>query len=286
LASLIELYKLQAAGNSVVFARGSASDITKEEVIRILDRRLGIGGDNLLFYNLNPEGDLESNPHCIVDGFNNDGSRVGLCANGARLLAWHIYEAEGLRPLDLNYHIVMDGKPMRATVLDAAKSLCSLQIDMPLFDPEMIPYAGPSWTGDITICGHIFKFGVANVGNPHCVLFMDKIPDDNFVNLIGSSLHEDLNTFPLRVNTEFCVVAPDGKLIEARIYERGVGITTSSGSGSFAIAAVAHKLGLARQEVVVRMPGGEQLVTVDTNNGVLRAAVVANRVCNANFYLD
>ena len=100
------------------------------------------------------------------------------------------------------------------------------------------------------------------MGNPHCVSFFD-----SFVSLDaldwrqwGKLLEVDPR-FPNRTNVQFArVISPTS--IELRIWERGAGETTASGSSSCAVAAVARKMGWVESNITMHMPGGELNVII------------------------
>jgi diaminopimelate epimerase len=98
---------------------------------------------------------------------------------------------------------------------------------------------------------------VLSVGNPQCVVLGD-LPDDERFARLGSAL-ERHPAFPNRTNVEFVhVETPDR--IRIRIWERGVGPTESSGTGSCASAVAAATYGGADRTVDVVAPGGTQRV--------------------------
>jgi diaminopimelate epimerase len=103
---------------------------------------------------------------------------------------------------------------------------------------------------------------VADVGNPHAVLFGAFARGE--VEHLGPRLatHPD---FPRGTNVEFSRVASDG--IDLVVWERGVGITLACGTGACATVAVACERGLVPRNVpvAVRLPGGRLEVTIDAS---------------------
>jgi diaminopimelate epimerase len=100
------------------------------------------------------------------------------------------------------------------------------------------------------------------MGNPHFAVFVE---DESFSvggmgwEAVGREIcfHAD---FPNQTNVEFVRVM-DTDRIEIRIFERGVGPTTSSGTGSCASAAAAIALRGLKPELLVAAPGGPQRVS-------------------------
>ena len=99
-----------------------------------------------------------------------------------------------------------------------------------------------------------------SVGNPHCVVFVDRLDDDE-TRRLGPRL-EHHPAFPRRTNVQFArVLGRDA--IEIRIWERGAGYTLASGSSSCGAASAAVRNGHCDHgRVSVRMPGGELIVHV------------------------
>jgi diaminopimelate epimerase len=102
-----------------------------------------------------------------------------------------------------------------------------------------------------------------SVGNPHAVVVGD--PDD--LPLIGPLL-ETHPRFPDRTNVQVARVDARGR-VTARVWERGVGETLSSGTSAVAVAAATHDQG----EVVVTFPGGDLLVRLEEGNAWLTGPV-------------
>jgi diaminopimelate epimerase len=108
----------------------------------------------------------------------------------------------------------------------------------------------------------VIQGAVVSMGNPHFVIFTEA-PDFSVVDLSWETIgretcfHAD---FPNQTNVEF-VRVKSSREIEIRIFERGVGSTTSSGTGTCASAAASIALRGLESELLVIAPGGSQLVT-------------------------
>ncbi len=109
----------------------------------------------------------------------------------------------------------------------------------------------------LDVAGEQVTASILTVGNPQCVV-LGPLPDDERFARLGPAL-ERHPAFPDRTNVEFAVVeAPDR--VRIRIWERGVGPTESSGTGSCASAVAAAAHGGAARDVTVIAPGGSQRV--------------------------
>ena len=122
----------------------------------------------------------------------------------------------------------------------------------------------------LVIDGEVLTYSCVNVGNPHCVIFMDG--STNRHELKGLALTfgpriEVHKSFPNRINVQFAsIVSRD--CVDIEIWERGAGYTLASGSSSCAVAAVGHKLGLLAEQVTVKMPGGELSIVIHQDDCV------------------
>jgi diaminopimelate epimerase len=127
------------------------------------------------------------------------------------------------------------------------------------FDPMDIPVSAPApFDLEFTIDGVHYTGDAAGMGNPHVVILASDV--DAFpLERIGPVIEHD-HRFPRRTNVEVIAVAGDG--LALRVWERGVGITRSCGTGVCAAAAVAHRRGLVAAAMVVTVPGGQLDVVV------------------------
>jgi diaminopimelate epimerase len=118
------------------------------------------------------------------------------------------------------------------------------------------------------------------MGNPHYVVFVQEFGADWQAQ--AAEIQRNSH-FPQGVNVEFVVV--DGRHdVQARFFERGVGETKSSGTGSCASAAAAIATGRADSAVKVHAPGGTQSVRTESQNIFLRGS--ARLVCRGEFILS
>ena len=95
---------------------------------------------------------------------------------------------------------------------------------------------------------------LVSMGNPHAVFFCDKSVTDFPLSRMGP-LVERAPVFPRRTNFELARII-SGEVIEARIWERGVGETMACGSGAGAIVVASHTLEYTGNKVSVQLPGG------------------------------
>jgi diaminopimelate epimerase len=237
-----QLIKAQAYGNDFLIAPvadGAPADGARR-ARQICDRRLGVGADGLIFATITDLG-------AETELFNSDGSRAEVSGNGVRCVAaWLAYE-RALKPG--SQVIVGTGAgPKRLTLLESSEARATFEATM----------GHPTGVGEraLDLHGETIRASVLSMGNPHCVVFGDLT--DERLERIGRGL-ATLAVFPEGTNVELArLEAPDR--VRMLIWERGVGPTASSGTGSCAaaVAAIAHHGASRRIEVAA--PGGLQRV--------------------------
>jgi diaminopimelate epimerase len=239
--------KMHGLGNDFVVFDGRKSGIPLEPALAraVADRRLGIGCDQVIVIEPSKNG-----AEIAMRILNADGSEVEACGNATRCVARLLMEEKDVSS------VVIDttGGPLLCT--DAGLGLVTVDIGAPRLDWKDIPIAHAVDTNgfDITVDGKTFKASAANVGNPHCVLFVDDAETVALAELGPKLEHHPL--FPARANIEFVSsIAPDH--LRMRVWERGVGITRACGTGACATAVAAHRRGLSGRHVDIVLDGGE-----------------------------
>jgi diaminopimelate epimerase len=131
------------------------------------------------------------------------------------------------------------------------------------FRASEIPMQGPAGEAvgvPLPVGGETLRVTAVSVGNPHCVVFTDRL-DEGEVRRLGP-LIERHPAFPNRTNVQFARVL-SMREVEILIWERGAGYTLASGSSSCAVACAAVRTGQCQAgPVTVRMPGGTLTVDV------------------------
>ncbi|PYR64323.1 MAG: diaminopimelate epimerase [Acidobacteria bacterium] len=180
--------------------------------------------------------------------FNADGGAAELSGNGLRCLAALIARRQNLRTGDV---VTVDTTAGTKTL--ELKAIAGAQYT---FRAALGPPAGIR-QAQIPVLGETVTASVLSVGNPQCVV-LGPLPDQERFNRFGPALSKH-SMFPAGTNVEFAHVEA-GDRVRILIWERGVGPTTSSGTGSAASAVAAAAHGGATREVDVIAPGGTQRV--------------------------
>jgi diaminopimelate epimerase len=246
--------KMHGAGNDFVVLDGLRDALPPLEPLaaRLLDRNLGIGGDQLLVVRPSRAADFR------MEIFNPDGSQVEMCANGIR--AFYKYVRD---------HGHTDADEIGVETLSgvvrprwAGENRVTVDMGRPVLEPAKIPTTLASGEGPVLDVPLEIEFeGAAepllvssvSMGNPHVVIFVDD-PDTAPVSKLGPLL-ENHPAFPNRVNVEF-VAAVDRGRIRQRTWERGTGETLACGSGACAVAVVSMLRGVVDRQVRVELRGG------------------------------
>lgn len=132
----------------------------------------------------------------------------------------------------------------------------------PELDPAAVPFQpGPGEQAPYNAAfasGSQYAFGVANLGNPHAVLVVDRIGDLDVAGLAAEFRAQ--KHFESGVNVGFMALTSDAA-ITLRVSERGAGETLACGSGACAAVAVGRMMNLLSGTVSVEMPGGTVKIT-------------------------
>lgn len=231
----------------------------------ILARHTGLGADGLFV--IWPA--MEPKHDAAVKVLNADGSEAEMSGNGIRCAAaWLLRDRPRLRRLAIETAAGVK----TAELIHAASGQMVFRVAMgePILDPKRVPFEGPGAVAPIVRYALPTSQGraevtVTSMGNPHCSTFVD-----NFDDLDWRSIGREIERhpfFPNRTNVEFVRVLGPSE-IEVRFWERGVGETASSGTGSSAATVAAVLNGLTARKVRVETPGGELQVEWSAANQV------------------
>lgn len=261
--------KWQGTGNDFVLleAQGeepgaSASGRDWPRLARAMcDRHFGVGADGLLLLLPSGRADLR------MRMFNPDGSEAETCGNGLRCFVRHAVEQGLARPQDGRLRVETGAGVLTAELLDEEGRRGWVRVGMgrPRFAAAEIPVLTemepPIRNLSLTLDDQIVSVTCVSMGNPHAVHFHARSVDSYPLEQVGPKV-EVHPLFPERVDFEVARVR-NRELIEARVWERGAGITLACGSGACAVVVAARLHGLVEDRVEVRMPGGVLLLEWD-----------------------
>ena len=239
---MIDIVKGHAYGNDFLLAPLDDSQTDPAALARAMcDRHQGIGADGLIFYTL-------GSATATMRLFNADGSPSELSGNGVRCLGALVARRQHLQP---GQTIAIDTdagvKRLELQAVDAGRCVFRTSLGQPS-DVRQV---------ELTAAGETVRATVLGMGNPQCVV-LGALPDPERFHRLGRALATHA-AFPAGTNVEFANLVTPQRL-EILIWERGVGATTSSGTGTAASAVAAAAHGGAARDVEVVAPGGTQRV--------------------------
>lgn len=239
-------------------------DLTTEQVVRLCDRRAGIGADGVIRV---VRTDATDDPAAVaargdarwfMDYRNADGSLAQMCGNGIRVLAFYLATHSTIDPRE----------PLPVATRNGIKTITFAATDDG--DVSMTVDMGTPTIGagsTITVGEHTWSAVNVDMGNPHAVLFVESLDD------AGPLLSEpayDAGVYPDGVNVEF-VVRRGEQHVAMRVHERGSGETRSCGTGACAVMVATALADDAERGTAytVDVPGGSLSVTWTVDDRIL-----------------
>jgi diaminopimelate epimerase len=251
---LISFTKAHACGNDFLIVTEEAAGTRERAELtrRLCARNTGVGADGIEFFAWTGPRSGRIRLH------NADGSIAEISGNGTRCVAAWMAEQLGAKPGD-SLDIETDAG-VRACHIDSvtAGEAFTVEVTTGMGVPQFAPRT-------VTIYGAVQVAGVeVSTGNPHFVIVVDNpqfTVDGRPWESIGRQICAHPG-FPFQTNVEFVRIV-DSNQVEIRIFERGVGPTSSSGTGTSASATAAIALSGCSSPLRVAAPGGAQTVTWD-----------------------
>jgi diaminopimelate epimerase len=218
---------------------------------RVCDRHTGLGADGVLLYTP------------VADGvrmrlINADGGEVELSGNGLRCLAGYMVWT-GARPRRHVVHTVSGPRAVDVEPTGPSRYRITTDLGEAILESTRIPVALDPPAARVvdhplSVGGQTVHVTATSLGNPHCAVFLDHPADDAMLYRLGPLL-ERHPFFPRKTNVEFVSVVSPAEL-RVRFWERGVGYTQSSGTGSASAAVAAIAKGVADRRLRVVCDGG------------------------------
>lgn len=248
--------KVNGAGNDFILVdaiKEPATLLSKSDIVRLCDRRKGIGADGLMV--LHPAEDHA----CRVEFFNADGSHGSLCGNGSRCVIYYLKENGYTHPGEIRF--LFGEKEYNGSFTGTGEPVFYMKRPAKLKTGFMIKAAGT-----------LIKAHYCDTGSPHVVIDITDVPVDPRK---SPATHDDLALFPVKelgkeirhhadfapdgVNVNFIKIISENEII-IRTFERGVeDETLACGTGSTAAAIVAFALGKCKPPVRLLTKSGDTL---------------------------
>lgn len=250
---------MHGAGNDYIYVDCFAQPIPAniaELAQKVSDRRFGIGSDGLILICPSKNADAE------MRMYNADGSYSEMCGNGIRCVAKYVYD-HGIKRAD-TLRIESGGRVLSLGVQHEDGAVHKVRVDMgePILAPEEVPTtlrsdgskSAPVIDVPLAIGGRELRATCVSMGNPHCVIFVEKATDELVLG-VGPKVEID-HHFPKRVNVEFVEVVGPTEL-KQRTWERGSGETFACGTGACAVCVAGVLTGRSGREVTIHLRGGD-----------------------------
>jgi diaminopimelate epimerase len=245
--------KWQALGNDYLILEQERLpwNLTEARVEWLCDQHFGVGSDGVLLLSRSEDTEFVANLRI----FNPDGSEAELSGNGAREAILYL-RRHGWTEED-EFAINTVAGPIRPTI--TGELTCSVDMGHASTTSKDFPSGSEDGRGSLESAGQKWEFQHVSIGNPQCAIVVAAGElDDLDLGEIGPGV-EGHSLFPNRTNVSF--IAIDGSRVKARIFERGVGETLSSGTGASAAAVTAFLRGSA-SPILVELEGGELEVEI------------------------
>jgi diaminopimelate epimerase len=251
----VKFEKWQALGNDYLIfeAERLPLELTATRVEWLCDQHFGVGADGVLL--LSPS----EKPEFVADLriFNPDGSEAELSGNGAREAILYL-RRNGWTDED-EFAISTVAGPIRPTI--TGELTCSVDMGRASTTSKDFPSGPEDGRGTLEAGGRSWEFQHVSIGNPQCAIVVGEELDELDLGAIGPDV-EGHELFPNRTNVSFLDI--DGSRVRARIFERGVGETLSSGTGAGGAAVTAFLRG-SQSPLVVELEGGELQVEISAD---------------------
>jgi diaminopimelate epimerase len=254
---VFEAGRLAPAGWRGGFDRFDAGAPFPEFVRRVCDRHYGAGSDGVAVVGPLDEG---GEADFVLRIFNPDGGEAAMSGNGSRCAAAYLHHAGLWSAPELRFATRAGVK--RYTLRERTGLIgfrFEAEIGRPRFDSASVPILTLEPLAEVRDYplalpdGDTLSVTALQMCNPNCCVFVEDFEEVDWRRL-GRNV-ETHALFPERTNVEFVRVR-DRTHVEARVWERGVGETLSSGTGACAAAVASIINGRADRRLSVEMPGG------------------------------
>ncbi len=218
---------------------------------RLCDRHRGIGGDGVILHAPDPDG-------VRFRLLNADGLPGEISGNGVRCLA-ALAVSRGWAAARHLVRTVVGPKAVEVTPVSASLYRVATDLGRPGLGSREVPVALEPPAARVVdhpleAGGRTVQVTATSMGNPHCAVFCEAVADDALLQALGPAL-ERHPFFPQRTNVEFITVLARDE-IRVRFWERGVGYTQASGTGSASAAVAAIVTGRADRRLRAVCDGG------------------------------
>ncbi|MFX0074532.1 MAG: diaminopimelate epimerase [Candidatus Hermodarchaeota archaeon] len=259
-----EFGKYHGLGNDYIIINNlkyGIPDERKPTLAKILCKHhYSVGADGVLFVCHPKKTEVK------MEMFNPDGSQGEMCGNGVRCFAKYLYENDIYKKETMEIETLKGIVIAKLTIIkDEVKSV-TIDMGPPILECESIPVeleypVNRCINESIVALDKIFNFTAVSMGNPHAIIFTKNVISDEDLNKYGAAIESNI-LFPKKTNVEFVKIVSKNEAI-LRVFERGVGVTNSCGTGTCAAVVAGTILGLFNENnpVLVHNDGGDLTIT-------------------------
>ena len=262
----LQFTKMQSCGNDYIIFDNRDGKITCPESIAVnyAQPHYGIGGDGIALIEYSDVADAK------VRIFNKNGSESPQGGNAIRCVGKYLYEKGIVKKNEMKIETLNGVCDVKVYSFSGKVNSASVNLGKAEFTGKKIPCV---WNEEkiidkkVQIAGQEYGVTLVNLGNPHCVVFCDKV-DAIDVKKVGPEF-ENAEYFPQGINTEFIRVV-NKVTLKMRVWERGSGETWACGTGACAAVVAAVLLGYCEQDtnITVKLRGGDLTVNYHSNGDV------------------
>ncbi|MDE6850655.1 MAG: diaminopimelate epimerase, partial [Clostridia bacterium] len=261
----LDFCKMQSCGNDYIIFNNMNGEITCPEslAINFSDRHYAIGADGIVMIEKSDVADAK------VRVFNSDGSDGGLAANPIRCVAKYLFDSRIVNSEQISIESCGVVRNLRVNSFNGVASSVAVNFGKPSFVGNKIPCSleGEIIDREIVLDGKTYRVTCVNVGNPHCVVFVDRVENID-MEALGQALSYS-GMFPNGIFLE-CVRVVNSVTIKMRVWEKVNGETWACGSAAAAAATAAIINGkcVKGETITVKLKGGDLFVKLDENGEV------------------
>lgn len=273
----IKFTKMNGLGNDFVILDYSEFQKTKlspdKLAQKLCNRNFSIGADGLII--VNPDTDKADISWIF---YNSDGSVAQMCGNGMRCFSRYVYDN---KIIDKKEFSVETKAGIIVPKIISENEVC-VNMGIPILEPNKIPCKTKTNLNiPYTLNNKDFLLNTVSMGNPHCVIFVEK--DSKELAYKYGSIIENDKLFPEKTNVEFVEILSKDEVI-INVWERGCGITSACGTGACATVVAGILNGYLNNSIKVNLPGGTLKIEWNGNSTDIKHSVFMTGRADYSFF--
>lgn len=255
---------MHGLGNDYILINDLKWNISEENKSVIAEKlckfHFSIGADGLIYICESDKADIR------MRIFNDDRSEAEMCGNGIRCFAKYIYENEIVKKSNIAVETLKGVLIAELTITNGIVQTVIIDMGPPILKCEDVPVISQKnqdkcINESIEVLGKGFIFTAVSMGNPHAVIFTNEVINDEDLVKYGQLIEKN-ERFPKKINVEFVKIISDQEAV-LRVFERGVGVTNSCGTGTCAAVVAGTMIGKFTENTPIRVhnDGGDLIIT-------------------------